>query len=149
MKAFSITDHPATTILEDLRKRFVSSLEKLDAVVSEYGLGSAVTLYGLVIGFQKDDVLSHHATAVTFNEELGYLVVNSDHPDGEELQRKIPTIEPTPQTITEAFGGKPLELDGKIHFMSIRYLGSPVLLVPDRMETSLPDGLQPISYVTV
>lgn len=149
MKSFSIIGPPATTILEGLRERFNSSIEKLDAVMAEYGLGSAVTLYGLVIGFQKDDVLSHHATAVTFNEELGYLVVNSDSPDGEELQRKIPNIEPTPKTITEAFGGKPLELDGKIHFMSIRYLGSPVLLVPDCMEVTLPEGLQPIKYVAV
>jgi len=149
MKAFSITSQPATNILEGLKAQFTSSIEKLDSIMTEYGLGSAITLHGLIIGFQKDGVLEPHATAVTFNEELGYLVVNSDHPDGEELQKKIPSIEPTPQTLTEAFGGKPFEKNGKIHFISVKYLGDPILFVPDGMEVSLPEGLQPISHVTV
>lgn len=152
--SFEVIGGSAKDILQHLAHDHTVSIKELDAITEEFHLTDCkvlVTDNGKVAGFDSGEPPLEWLQAnpaCIFDGKL--TVPNMEHPYGVALSERLDALKlPSKTSVTKAFGGEPFVEDGQMHFVSLRFLGKPILTVPKKMKITLPDGLQPIQHLVI
>lgn len=139
----------ASKVYDKIKNEFYEKFAEFDKIVSEVGLPNGakpVSSGEKVVGFKADWDDKYKGV---LKQKDNYLVPDTDA-DGVEIEKKLADLHfPSKGDITKAFGGEPIEENSIIYFIQIRFLGEPMLFIPEGMNVSLPEGLEQIAHFSV